>query len=587
MKSKISVWGKIYKLVWKFSPCRLIYLSFLGLIQAASVILQLIVIQSFVNNTQNALNSGNLTNNTSILIDLLIIGIVLIFRRLYNSYFNYNINKHIIWAKDIIKLNFIQKTSYIPLNEFYKSNFETKKNMALQGAQSASLFLIIGLMLLSFNIPYFVFIGFYYSFLSPVMLLILILIIFPSFYAISKNMQEYKELENSIANNRKKSEYYYNCIGDINYIKETKTLKAGNYFFNKIKEETNEYRTSIFKHIELILKNSLIGELIKFLGYVLIFFILIILANTNAISVGLLIATISSLNDMYSVFNDMVDRDFKSLSSFYYEVINYSDFFTEDFSSVEIKENNTKNIILNDVSYCYPNSKEYAIKNFNFEFISGKTYAIVGENGAGKTTLSRLILGLLPPSTGSLTIPIYSSVEKDSNTFSALLQNHSKYPFSLRDNVILSNTVSSPSDTKVVSSLEKCGIDISDKTLFPNSLDTVLSQEFNGIDLSGGQWQRISLARCIYKDYNILLLDEPTSAIDPINESSLFHTFEEISQEKTSIIITHRLGVVSIADYILVLDNGKLVESGTHQELIDKNGKYKQMYLTQSRNYFE
>lgn len=104
--------------------------------------------------------------------------------------------------------------------------------------------------------------------------------------------------------------------------------------------------------------------------------------------------------------------------------------------------------------------------------------------------------------------------------------------------------------------------------------------------MSGGQWQRLSLARCLYKNNDLIVLDEPTSAIDPLNEANLFSIFKEISKNKTCIIITHRLGIVSIADYIIVLKNGKIIENGTHNKLININGEYKQMYLAQSNSYF-
>lgn len=575
MKEKIKIWCKIYKMVWNFSPKHLIFLSFLGLIEAFSVLIQLFVIQQFINQMQKS-DSSVKTLGWS----LVLLGSVFIFRKLFNAYFNYNINKHIQWAKDVVQFNFLKDVSKVPLSSFYESDFETRKNMAKKGADSAVYFLIIGLIVLSFNIPYFIFIGGYYMMLSPIMICVLLFIIFPSFYAISKNMKEYQQLEQQISKNRKKIDYYYRCVGDRNYVKETKILQAGNYFFNKVDEETKEYYDFTKTHSKYILQNSLIGENVKYIGYIGILVLLMILVYYNQISIGFFIATITSLNDMYSVFNDMVDRDFKSLSSFYYEVVQYLQFQKEGAKTVNKKEDEEKRLRFHQVSYHYPNHKENVIKDFSFEFEAGKIYAVVGENGAGKTTLSRLLLGLISPSTGEISFP------KDENACSALFQKHNKYPFSLRENVFLSNSFEVEKEEKVKQCLMQCGIDMEDKMRFPKGLDTVLSKEFQGIDLSGGQWQRIALARCIYKDYHILLLDEPTSAIDPINESSLFHIFEEISKSKTSIIITHRLGVVKIADCILVLDKGQLVETGTHDELMALGGKYKEMYLAQSKNYF-
>ncbi len=582
MKKKISIWCEIYKLIWSFSPKHLIFLSTLGLIQALSIIFQLVSIQNFINYVQY-----NINDISGTILSLSIIGAVLILRRIYNAYFNYNINKHIVWTQDIIMQNFINHTAHTPLNEYYDTDFETRKNRAIQGAESASLFLIVGLMLISFNVPYFIFIGLYYSYLSPSLLLTLILIIMPCFYAIHKNMHYYKELEEKISKNRKVTEYYYRCIGDINYIKETKTLNAGDYFLKKIDNEATEYYTTTHLHTKLVLKNSILGEAVKFVGYICIFLILILLVKYSIISIGLFIAIITSLNDMYSVFNDMVDRDFKSLSSFYSEVVNYVDYINIDYKNKVAEYNTCNTISLNNVTYSYPNTLHTAINNFNFDFEVGKTYAIVGENGAGKTTLSRLILGLLSPQEGSISYPQKTNnSEKMHPTFSALFQSYNKYPLTVAENIFLSDCKKDTDYTVINNILAECGLDINDTLQFPNSINTTLSREFNGIELSGGQWQRIALARCMYRNGEILLLDEPSSAIDPINESTMYKTFKEMSFGKTSIIVSHRLGITSIVDYILVLDKGKLIEYGTHDELIALNGKYKQMYLSQSSGYF-
>lgn len=581
MKKKINIWCEMYQLVWSFSPKHLIFLSILGLIQAASVILQIVSIQNFIGFIQHNVHDVHGT-----IFNLSIIGLVLIFRRIYNAFFNYNINKHIVWAQDIIMQNFINHTSTVPLNEYYHTDFETKKNRATQGAKSASLFLIIGLMIISFNIPYFIFIGLYYSYMSPSLLITLILIIMPCFYAIHKNTRYYKDLEDQVSNNRKRSEYYYRCIGDINYIKETKTLNAGSYFLKKINNETTEYYNTTHIHSKLVLRNSLLGEVAKFIGYICIFLVLILLIKNSIISIGLFIAIISSLNDMYSVFNDMVDRDFKSLSSFYSEVVNYIDFINTNYTNAPIEYDTSNSISLENVTYSYPNSSHPAISNFSFEFEKGKTYAVVGENGAGKTTLSRLLLGLLPTHEGSISYPKHIENANNQHLFSALFQGYNKYPLTVQENILLSDCTKKTDISTINTILSKCGLDITDKLQFPNSINTTLSREFSGIELSGGQWQRVALARCIYRNGNILLLDEPSSAIDPINESAIYKTFKNMSLGKTAIIISHRLGITSIVDYILVLDKGKLIEFGTHDELIAQNGKYKQMYLAQSSGYF-
>lgn len=126
-----------------------------------------------------------------------------------------------------------------------------------------------------------------------------------------------------------------------------------------------------------------------------------------------------------------------------------------------------------------------------------------------------------------------------------------------------------------------------DSDAYPEGLDTLLAREFDGVDVSGGQWQRIAIARGLYRTSDFIVLDEPTAAIDPLEESNIYRRFAEISRGKTALIVTHRLGSARIADRIVVMDEGRIVESGTHEELLRKDGKYTQMWQAQAQYYTE
>lgn len=215
--------------------------------------------------------------------------------------------------------------------------------------------------------------------------------------------------------------------------------------------------------------------------------------------------------------------------------------------------------------------------------------AIVGENGAGKSTIAKLILGIFVPTTGNVYIGNHStrdfSGESVYEKSSAVFQNFQRYKMTLKQNVAISDLTMENSQTQISESLRCMDIKVDDYTVYPDGLDSLLSKEFGGTDLSGGQWQRIAIARGMYRRHKIIVLDEPTAAIDPLEESKIYKQFAEISKGKTSIIITHRIGSARIADKIIVMDKGTIVGYGNHEELIKENKLYRTMFNSQAQWY--
>jgi len=224
---------------------------------------------------------------------------------------------------------------------------------------------------------------------------------------------------------------------------------------------------------------------------------------------------------------------------------------------------------------------------------AGETIAIVGENGAGKTTLVKLMTGIYLPAEGDVKIGgidtskispqfLYSGI-------SGVFQKYQRYKITLEENITISSMEYKENEKLKVDlerAISKSDL-IIDEEKFPKGYETMLSREFDGVDLSGGQWQRIAIARGFYRGHNMIVLDEPTAAIDPVEETKIYRKFAEMSKGKTSIIVTHRLGSAKIANRIIVMDNGKISEIGTHEELMEKKGKYAQMYEAQSKWYAE
>lgn len=234
-----------------------------------------------------------------------------------------------------------------------------------------------------------------------------------------------------------------------------------------------------------------------------------------------------------------------------------------------------KTLELKDVYFKYPNAKDFAISGINLKINPGEKVAIVGINGSGKSTLSKLMLGEFEPTKGEVLIGGVSSKKlKEPEIYdktSQVSQFFNRYEMSLMENISFDkDLIFSESDVKGF--VKKKGLD----------LESVLGREFGGVELSGGEWQRIAILRGFNKTSEFITLDEPTSAIDPINEKEIYDFFDDNSNGKTEIIITHRLGAIKYVDRILVMENGKIIEDGDFRELTERQGKFKEIYDSQS-----
>lgn len=248
-----------------------------------------------------------------------------------------------------------------------------------------------------------------------------------------------------------------------------------------------------------------------------------------------------------------------------------------------------ESLTLKNVSFKYPNSSNYVIKNLSFSLDAKKHYAIVGKNGSGKTTLIKLLLGLYDHYEGEILINnkelrTYSQASLKA-MFSVVYQDFAKYQITLSDNIALGNAGKILSPTLIQEASDKVELTATIQNL-KNGLSTLIGKiNPKGVDLSGGQWQKIAIARSIISPAPIKILDEPTASLDPIAESKIYTEFETLMTDNTTIFISHRLGSTKLADEILVIDNGQLIEQGTHQDLLKLNGMYAEMFESQKRWY--
>lgn len=238
-------------------------------------------------------------------------------------------------------------------------------------------------------------------------------------------------------------------------------------------------------------------------------------------------------------------------------------------------------IVLDNVSFMYPNTDKHILKNISTVIHKGEKVAIVGENGAGKSTLIKLIVGLYSPNEGKLTWGNSNIAPKN---IGIVYQNYIKYEMSLRENIGFGCINRMNDDNAIRRVIEQCGLD----DLFSElgGLDVKLGRLYkNGRELSGGQWQRLAIARAVFSDAEIIIFDEPTAAIDPNSELEIYKLLLELCKDKTAIFISHRLGWAKNMDTILFIENGEIAEFGSHGDLIRKNGLYAEMYNIQSSWY--
>lgn len=243
-----------------------------------------------------------------------------------------------------------------------------------------------------------------------------------------------------------------------------------------------------------------------------------------------------------------------------------------------------------NVCFQYPGNEDCTIKNLNLKIKGGNKIALIGVNGAGKTTIIKLLLRFYEPQSGEMllggkSIKCYP-LEELHNMFGVCFQDVNHYSLSLRENIAISDIRRKSDDEAVYLAAQASGADRIIETL-ENGLDTDMTRKFNdkGAELSGGQWQKVALARAFFRDSQFVILDEPSSALDPEAEDYIFSSFKRLCKNKGGILVSHRLSSIMMVDEIFLLDDGAVIESGTHAELMKQDGKYAQMYRMQAEKY--
>lgn len=398
----------------------------------------------------------------------------------------------------------------------------------------------------------------------------------------------YKAMLDNIDTNRKYS-CIYNVCSNYRYGKDIRIYAMQpmllDIMSNKRYSADKCWREYSFKSIRYQSCISLIAKALLIISYVYVG----LKAYYGLISIGSVVSYVSAITILGTSINTFFEGYVAmSQSATYLEhYFTYLNLPTKMSYGKQKLESSDVEIEFKDVSFSYPKQQEMILQHINLSIKKGCKMAIVGQNGAGKTTLIKLLCRLYEPTSGEILIngiPIseYSRSELY-NIFSVVFQDFKLFSYSIKDNV--ASGLNGDED-KVWNALEKAGI--RERVVhMEKGIDTVLYQrnEEQGVEISGGEAQKISLARALYKNAPMVILDEPTSALDPEAEADIYERFKEMIDGKTAIFISHRMSSCKFCDQIVVLENGQIEEIGSHQELLANEGLYHEMWTAQSKYY--
>ncbi|MGZ3945177.1 MAG: ABC transporter ATP-binding protein [Mucilaginibacter sp.] len=429
---------------------------------------------------------------------------------------------------------------------------------------------------------------------NPWLIVLLIIAIIPSFLGESYfNSQNYA-LTRSQTPERRELDYVRYLGASDETAKEVKIFGLADFIINRFKTLSDKFYAANSK---LAVRRSAWGTFFSVLGsigYYAAYGFMIYQTINGKTSVGSLTFLAGSFRQLSALMENMLSR-FTTVSQGAIYLNDFLEFFeikpkiTVAANPLPFPKPIKQGFRFEDVGFQYHNSETWANRHINITLLPGEKLALVGENGAGKTTLVKLLARLYDPTEGRILLDGIDLKEYDINelrlNLGIIFQDYIRYQMTFSNNIAVGNI--SEIDNKAL--IEKAARESLADTLaakLPGHYDQWLGRRFNeGIELSGGEWQKVALARAYMKDAQVLILDEPTAALDARAEYEVFQRFAELTKGKSAVLISHRFSTARLADRILVLDRGTVLEVGTHEELLLKNGHYAELFNLQAMGY--
>lgn len=387
--------------------------------------------------------------------------------------------------------------------------------------------------------------------------------------------------------------YYLELLTEPEYANEVRGYRLHGYFSNERKKLFRDFIKGNTKIAGKEITISVFTSLLSMMGAILVGIWLVKKTIAGTITVSefyLLITAIITLATDLLALSDQIASNSKSMM-----FINYIfDYMKEpnviESKNLKIEEKSTHNIRFENVSFRYTGSENYVLKNINVHFDTSETVCLVGENGSGKSTFVKLLLRIYDPTEGRILLDGIDLKEYDINEirkfYGVLFQDYVKFSDSVHNCIGFGNIEEIQNADGIAEAAKLTGANAFIEN-YKDGYETNLSKMFfnDAIEPSGGQWQKLAISRAVYSNAQVLVLDEPTAALDPKSEVRMFDTFKKISELKSTLIISHRMYITKLADKIILLENGNLIEEGSFEELIKMKKEFYSMYKIQSDSY--
>ncbi|HEX5153846.1 MAG TPA: ABC transporter ATP-binding protein [Parafilimonas sp.] len=429
---------------------------------------------------------------------------------------------------------------------------------------------------------------------NPWLILLLLIAIVPAFLGESYFNDRTYALTRGQTPERRELDYIRYIGASDETAKEVKLFNLSGFIIDRFKTLSNKFYNDNKK---LSVKRASWGTvfaLIGSAGYYAAYVTIIMQTIGGAITLGTLTFLAGSFRQLRSLLEGILSR-FTSVSQGAIYLRDFFDFFeiqpriTTPEKPIPFPNPIKHGFVFENVGFKYNNSDNWANRHLSFILYAGEKLALVGENGAGKTTLVKLLARLYDPAEGRILLDGVDLREYDlfelRRNIGIIFQDYLRYQMSFAQNIAVGNIDEQHNRSLIEVSAEKSLASLLAEKL-PGKYDQALGRRFNnGVELSGGEWQKVALARAYMKEAQLLILDEPTSALDARAEYEVFQRFAELTKGKTAVLISHRFSTVRMADRILVLDKGQLLEIGSHEELLALGGRYAELFLLQARGY--